>query len=140
VQRVQRSGLCYIHAPEVVQHYAVSIHTKANAGMINMAAMIRNTWSGEELTRHIFDNRGGNALVMLQDILIPGSITTAQVGYDRFGEYLQQFGPGLVTMFKVYTEFRSNNTCNSIFDGVVSGKFKITPTHRSTSNAREATQ
>jgi len=109
VQRVQRSGLCYIHAPEVVQHYAVSIHTKENAGMINMAAMIRDTWSGKELTHHIFDNRGGNALVMLQHILIPGSATFAS-DPEFYSDRLQQFGPALVTTFKVYKEFRSTNT------------------------------
>ena len=43
-QRVQKSGLCYIHAPEIVQHYLVSITTKTNAGADR---------HGEEDPRHV---------------------------------------------------------------------------------------
>jgi hypothetical protein len=112
-----------MHALVVVQHYLVSMRTKLDAGMIDMAAMMRDTWCGEELTRHIFDTRGGNARTMLEHILVEGSVTTSQVSWDRFRGHLKKFGPALVTTFKVHDDFYFN-TRQGIFDGVVRGAFK----------------
>jgi hypothetical protein len=125
VQRMQRSGLCYMHAPVVVQHYLVSMHTGADGGMINLASMIRDTWSGKELTDYIFNDRGGNSHSLLKQILVPGSATMASHS-SLFADHLHQFGPALVSMFDVHDDFY-NATCNNgggSFDGVVSGPRK----------------
>ena len=119
-QRVQRSGLCYIHAPEVLQHYLVSMQNKANAGMINMAEMIRDTWNGEQLTRHIFDIEGGNGRAMLKQILQPDSIVIS-AGAITFN--LMQYGPALVSTFAVHDEFLDAHGRKS-FGGTVSGLVK----------------
>ena len=121
-QRVQRSGLCYIHAPEVLQHYLVSMQNKANAGMINMAEMIRDTWNGEQLTRHIFDIKGGNGRAMLKQILQPNSIVAA-AGTMQYRLFLEQYGPALVSTFAVHDEFLDVHGGKS-FGGTVSGLFK----------------
>jgi hypothetical protein len=123
VQRVHRSGLCYMHAPVVVQHYLVSMRTKSDAGMIDVAAMIRDTWNGKDLTRHIFDAHGDNARTMLERILVEGSVATSQVSWDRFPAHLKRFGPALVSMFEVRDEFYLN-THEGIFDGVASGQVR----------------
>ena len=121
-QRVQRSGLCYIHAPEVLQHYLVSMQNKANAGMINIAEMIRDTWNGVQLTRHIFDNTGGNSHTMLTQILQPDSVLLTCTLKD-YRLFLEQYGPALVSTFVVRDEFLDVHGGKS-FGGTVSGLFK----------------
>ncbi len=50
VQRVQRSGLCYLHAPDVVQHYAVALGSMGtNCSMLDLRAFIRKKYSGPQV-------------------------------------------------------------------------------------------
>jgi hypothetical protein len=124
VQRVQRSGsLCYMHAPLVVQHYRASMCTNKDAGMIDMAAMIHDTWGGDELADYIFRKHGGNAYDMLKHVLAPRSIILAS-DVDNIAKRLKQFGPGLVTMFEAHAGFRADNTRGNIFDGHAKGPLK----------------
>jgi hypothetical protein len=103
VQRCQLSGLCYIHAPEVVQHYLVAMNDP-KVGMIDMARMIRQTFPPVQLRRHIFDDAGGASRDMLEHILAPGSVIFASCS-TFYANDLKQYGPGLVTGFKVHPDF-----------------------------------
>ena len=102
-QRAQLSGLCYIHGPDMLQHYVVSMR-KENVGMIDITRFIRGNFSSEELEQHIFDDSGGNSHILLERILMPRSIIFS----SRFGMYLQDlktYGPGLVSCFEVRKDF-----------------------------------
>jgi hypothetical protein len=69
VVRFQASGLCYMHAPVVLQHYLVAIQTKAiNHEMIDIAKFIVNEFTCEELENHIIHNKGGNSIQFLRRI------------------------------------------------------------------------
>eukprot|EP01062_Namystynia_karyoxenos_P016360 TRINITY_DN15962_c0_g1_i4.p1 TRINITY_DN15962_c0_g1~~TRINITY_DN15962_c0_g1_i4.p1 ORF type:complete len:402 (+),score=148.65 TRINITY_DN15962_c0_g1_i4:75-1208(+) len=111
-QRVQRSGLCYIHAPVVFQHYLVAM-TQPEVGMINIAKMVRDGAPDEfNFTRHIFENGGGDSKVMLKCLC--GDEDPELVGCDakafRVGlvdplVLLKEHGPALVSAFEVREDF-----------------------------------
>jgi len=107
-QRVQKSGLCYIHAPDMVQHYVVSLTTKKNAGMIDISKMIHDTFSAQQLEEHIFNDKGGPSEIFLDGILQPNS-TVLGCGYDQVDARLKQYGPLLICRFKVFEDFYNND-------------------------------
>lgn len=101
--RHQLSGLCYIHAPEVLQHYLVSLK-QPKVGMIDMTKMVRKNFSSDQLAAHVFDDAGGSSHALLRNILTPGSALTGSHS-TLYEDHLKQYGPGLVTAFKVYPKF-----------------------------------
>eukprot|EP00760_Papus_ankaliazontas_P008271 PhM_4_TR13717/c1_g1_i1/m.29260 len=103
-QRHQLSGLCYIHGPDVVQHYNVAMNTNERAPMLDMTAFIKNHFSPTDLEYHIFDDKGGNSRAMLKSILQPGSVVFASRS-NFYAEHLKHYGPGLVSTFMVHEEF-----------------------------------
>jgi hypothetical protein len=103
-QRAQLSGLCYIHGPDMLQHYLVSMNKDTLAGMIDISKLIRETFSAEELESHIFRNEGGDSAMLLRRILQPGSIIFASRS-ELFDRDLQEFGCGLVSKFTVFADF-----------------------------------
>ena len=115
-QRAQRSGLCYMDAPAVVQHYLVALH-QPNVGMIDLTKFVLQCFSASELERHIFDNAGGDSHTLLHRILMPGSCT---VSTNSFDISLKQYGPGLVSGFKVHGDFNAGKSVS--FDGEPEGE------------------
>lgn len=120
-RRHQLSGLCYIHAPEVLQHYLVSLNQrhKANVGMIDMVKLVSQTYDAQQLQRHVFDNAGGSSHTVLQMILEPGSAIVATEA-AMYEQRLKQYGPGLVAMFAVHDDFHRAES--SSYDGSPTGK------------------
>ena len=109
VQRHQLSGLCYIHGPDVVQHYVVA-ENDPNAGMIDISKLIRDTFSPTDFTSHIFNDEGGNSLAMLAKILEPNSVVSSAYHPTMWSQSLKQFGPALVSHFEVFEDFRNAAT------------------------------
>ena len=72
--------------------------------MIDISKLIRETFSPDELRHHIFDDAGGNSMMMLKRILQPDSIVFASF-IDVYAEHLKHFGVGLVSAFEVHSEF-----------------------------------
>ncbi|KAL0487668.1 cathepsin B-like cysteine proteinase [Acrasis kona] len=118
VQRCQKSGLCYIHAPEVVQHYLVAINNK-EAGMIDMAKMIRMSFDKKTLEKHIFKDAGGDSRRMLLSILMPGSVVFGSDFSDAL-TCLKKYGPGLIHQFTVFEDFYNSGKLS--FDGKPCGE------------------
>ena len=116
VQRAQLSGLCYIHGPDLLQHYLVSMTSSVSVGMIDMSKLIRDTFTAKQLEYHIFDNKGGSSFSMLKFILTKGSNTFAS---ENHTENLVRYGPGLVSYFEVYEDFRDNNKFS--YSGIPTG-------------------
>jgi len=104
-QRCQKSGLCYMHAPAMVQHCAVSkvVHPKP-APMLDLVKQIRNDFTSKQLEEHIFHNEGGDSASFLQSILIPGSEVLG-AGIDQVPQYFANYGPALVSRFQVHPDF-----------------------------------
>jgi hypothetical protein len=76
VLRRQRTGLCYMHAPVVLQHYLVSIYNSRhnfenNLKMIDVALFIAKHWKGQPLLRYLLggeDSKGGGSIEFLKQI------------------------------------------------------------------------
>ncbi len=71
VLRCQTSGLCYMHAPVVLQHYLVTLSNPDDEdpiGMIDVAQYIRNRWKGKKLEDYLLRNMGGNSMEFLREI------------------------------------------------------------------------
>ena len=120
VQRAQLSGLCYIHAPNVLQHYLVSLHQKTPAGMVDILRLIRDTFTAEELEAHIFRNDGQSSSSMLKRILEPGSkIISTHLNFVE--QNLKEFGPLLVSGFSVFPDFQQPS---SVHHGLPEGTRK----------------
>jgi hypothetical protein len=74
VQRAQLSRLCYIHGPDLVQHYKVSMTSEVSVSMIDISKLIRDNFPSDQLYRHIFSNIGGSSFEMLEYMLQPETI------------------------------------------------------------------
>jgi hypothetical protein len=86
-QRAQTSGgLCYMHVPVMLQHYLVCISsTKDNIGMVDMASMIHESFTPEQLYKHVFKDDGGNSLAVLEHLLADDSTKTLDIRYTEKG-------------------------------------------------------
>ena len=115
VQHQQLTGLCYLHAPVVVQYYAIwfaKLKDDANANsdheMIDMTALILETFDGPAMENYIFRDFGGSSQQALKSILQPGSIVSAG-SKELAPELLTKYGPALVNNFKVHEDFLDRN-------------------------------
>lgn len=69
VLRCQLSGLCYLHAPVVLQHYMCCIGRNESYGsMVNVASFIQESFKGKLLLDYLLHNQGGNSLATLRQI------------------------------------------------------------------------
>lgn len=111
VQRRQLSGLCYMHAPAVVQYYAIwqAALKAGNAtpghGMLDLTHDIASNFSPLKLAHHVLDDDGGSSFDYLNGILQPGSKIKALEVENDHRSHLLEYGPGLVSGFKVYSDF-----------------------------------
>lgn len=124
-ERVQLSGLCYMHAPTVLQSYLVSKTTGKDNGMLDLAKFIRRFFGPKELEHHIFNDGGGSSEHFLTSVLqtksgIKGYAASAMTDTD-LGEArqihqklvvnnLRVHGPALIARFNVYRTFMDNGT------------------------------
>ena len=119
-QRAQLSGLCYIHGPDMLQHYLVSINTNTSAPMIDISKLIRKSYNAKQLEDHIFNDKGGSSHTMLKSILEPGSIISSSK-LPLIEQDLKEFGPILVSGFEVFEDFHKAEL--SSYHGNPVGKF-----------------
>lgn len=70
VIRRQMSGLCFMHAPVVLQHYLVALYQGVDYDlkMIDVASFIRNTWRGEALLQYLLYDNGGSSISFMREI------------------------------------------------------------------------
>jgi hypothetical protein len=112
----QRSGLCYINAPEILQYYLVAMNKRPNeTGVIDTLMMIRKCWDSKRLEEHIFQDTGGSSVNLLREILEPNSLVTPT---SKFETHFKKYGPLLVSGFVVHEDFLENK--NS-YDGAPQG-------------------
>jgi len=106
VQRLQLSGLCYMHAPAVVQHYRIADNHKVP--MLDIKEFVRKNFDAAQLERHIFDNQGGDSRSFLQSIIQPDSVVVPS-GVDTHADYFAKYGAGLISQFQVHENFYDTN-------------------------------
>jgi hypothetical protein len=112
VERIQmRSGLCYMNAPVVMQHYLVTMQRNDHVPMLDMGLYLCQVMNSDDLFMRIWDNRGGDSKAFLEHILIqePEPVFSSHNCEDDLASLMDRYGPGLVQGFKVEDEF-----CNSI--------------------------
>jgi hypothetical protein len=113
VERLQRSGLCYMHAGVVVQHYLVAMSNDGEVPMLNIAEYLKKYMSGDSLYEHIWNNKGGDSLGFLKKILkekpraggIVSRYFSEVLRNNDLDRLLMRYGPGLVSGFAVAEEF-----------------------------------
>jgi len=122
VQRHQRSGLCYLHAPIVAQYYAIC-HTKLeqrienptkglnnemNHAMIDLTAFILKCCKPKALEIYIFHDIGGDSHKSFKRILQPGSLLE-NYHVTNAPKFLAEHNPALVSGFTVYGDFHDQS-------------------------------
>lgn len=111
VERVQWSGLCYMHAPVVLQHYLVSMTSDGPIPMLDMALYIRQHMNSYLLTSYIWEDIGGMSFDFLHQILMPDPEPLFRHDLARHGlrDSREQLGPGLVYQFEVEPAFMNTS-------------------------------
>jgi hypothetical protein len=124
VLRRQLSGLCFMHAPVVLQHYLVAIETGAtNVEMIDVASYIGQFRKGSALLFHIKENFGGNAEQFMREINYHVNLETDRVSipdvsasyFSSICEDLMSYltlKPALVSNFRVDDLFLTSEDCS----------------------------
>ena len=104
VQRVQLSGLCYLHAPAVMRHYLLSMTTREPVGMIDLTKLVRS-YPPQDLLGHLLENRGAPSSDVLRKF-VGTSCRWRPYAADRVTrEHLESYGPALVHGFTAYPDF-----------------------------------
>ena len=128
VIRKQNSGLCYLHAPIVLEHYLIAISSVCtNASMIDIGLYEANLLDGNNLENFLLKDEGGGSKKTLQDICrlkvdelhnvcLPSPDSSIYV--SSCDEILHKVAdaPALVSCFTVYDEFLLPGKCS--YDGV----------------------
>mgnify|MGYP000104858107 CR=1 FL=1 len=108
VQRAQKSGLCYMHAPVVMQHYLVAMNSINKVGMIDITKFINEFYTAKQIWNHIISNDGGSSHLMLKRILSKGCKVDT-VSKKNLKEHLNKYGPILLSNFDVKESFLNIN-------------------------------
>jgi hypothetical protein len=121
VERIQPgSGLSYMHAPIVMQHYLVQMNVAGAVGMVDMAEYLRQHESAEGLEQriwwqHLYADGGGFSLDVLRRILVQDSVPELRLVFRNDHDRLLKkhaYGPLLVSGFEVRDDF--SNTSESV--------------------------
>ena len=149
VTRIQHSGgLCYMHAPAVMQHNLVTVHSGGeHHEMLNVAKYIVEFFSADMIFAHVVEHTGASSAAFLKNIMgpkgrdtfsisIPASVihkkssaalaqavtksTAAKA--ERIAKTLKTYGVGLVAKFMVVPAFQGKEvsfTANALRGEVV---------------------
>ena len=124
VLRRQTSGLCYMHAPVVLQHYLVSIYKGEGSDlkMIDVGKYIEMNWKGKQLLKYLKEDSGGSSVSFLEEInhhvndfdtanytIPPSDSRSFDANCLELMERLE-FKPALVSNFRVDSSFHHGGT------------------------------
>jgi hypothetical protein len=82
VLRIQNTGLCYMHATTVLQHYLLCIYRikhgkELDFKMVNVALFISDKWKGNVLLQYLNSKDGGSSIEFFR------KINNIQINYRR---------------------------------------------------------
>ena len=125
VERLQPSGLCYMHAPIVLQHYLVAMTNIGKVPMLDMSIYLTSKLSAKSLYWRIWDDEGGDSFDFLKHILsvFPKKDTRPSSNDETLAKNLHEFGPALVSGFQATKDFASNEEWQYLgkFEGKIIG-------------------
>ena len=109
VLRLQKSGVCFLHAPLVAVHYLVSLIV-AEPRVPDVTAFMRRQIGDGGSARYLLTDSGGDPRSVLLQILQPAEgaaqaelLTYAfgdHIPFSSFGLLIRKHGPGIVTSFR----------------------------------------
>jgi hypothetical protein len=123
VERIQLSGLCYTHAPIVMQHYLVRMNSTEQVMMLDMGIYLRHYMGDTALYKHIWEDAGGDSTEFLKHILVQepkAVLSTLGSSGVEWPAAMKQHGALLVSGAHVEDTFL--NGVSTSFDGVISSK------------------
>ena len=121
VQRVQRSGLCYLHAPAVLSHYLVSRNNFTDPfTMINIALHVAGSFDSSALSEHIFGDKGDISIRLLNVFLAPASNYQVWNIENIEIRTFKLHGPALISGFEVFDDFMADDKLH--YEGLPRGK------------------
>lgn len=120
VQRHQLSGLCYIHAPAVLQFYLSSINLGSRAEMLDIVHFVQTNLSCTDLRKRIVDDEGGSSVSILKSITRSDNILA--VALADAPAYFDKYGPALVSVFRVHRDFVSKQKFH--YSGSPTGEYE----------------
>lgn len=134
LRRQEPRGLCFMHAPVVLQHYLVSIGSGIAAEMLDVVQYINTHWTGKVLLNYL-SSLGGNSVHFLQAIYNEDIVTSSYSITDRHDDEEThvamcrsvmnklQSKPALASQFNVFSKFfESSSTKQSVFTAVDKGE------------------
>ena len=134
VVRKQHSGLCYLHAPIVLEHYLIAIATSGlKTSMIDIGIYEANLLEGHKLEQFILTDDGGDSQEVLFNICdlklddvdrvsIPKPSNPAFLSTCDYVLEKVSTMPALVSSFRVYADFTVAEV--SSFDGIPVGELE----------------
>jgi hypothetical protein len=124
VQRIQRSGNCFLHAPAMLQGYLVQIGSGEWKGMMDLAKYVRNNFTSQKLSEYIGDLDGDSQDIIVRILddaammsLYPSGPTMKKdlaLDSPRLLKHLKKYGPALVAHFSVDAKFKAPSTGEDI--------------------------
>lgn len=103
VQRHQLTGLCYLHAPIVLRHYALH-RAGLKTDMVDLTKYILSKFTPDALRQYVFEGYGGDSEKTLRSFLQAGTVVTCCRPEDA-PEMMKHYGPLLVSKFEVFADF-----------------------------------
>lgn len=97
-------GLSGMHAPAMVQHYAL-VRNNRSAPMLDVVSYVRNNVTGNALKSHIFGSLDYDSATFLSRILAPCSRISYSVKGDGVRQDYDDYGPGLVHNMMLQEDF-----------------------------------
>jgi hypothetical protein len=108
LQRSQLSKLCYVHAPIILISYIRQVKGQG-LKMINMMKWMLSAKLTSDLSRHIFKNKGGSSLNILERLLGSPNATISKRWSEIDEATLRRYGPALVSQFHIHPGFKEKD-------------------------------
>ena len=124
VFRLQKAGVCYMHGPDVVLHYAIckrkhdaGLVTANNHSMVDLTKFLQRHRTAEQLQGHIWTNDGGDSVVFLRklaqssfpivlDLASHIEVFGVEAAEKTVVAQLNTHGPALVAGFRTWDDTR----------------------------------
>jgi hypothetical protein len=130
IRRQLSAGLCFMHAPVVLQHYLVSIKSGTSSSdrkMIDIASYIAQFRNGDALLQIVRDGDGGDSDTFLEEIYrsdpqFEPSRSSINIRSKYWRETVEEISeqlkvrPALVSNFKVDETFSDSDSGTSFLD------------------------
>eukprot|EP01126_Amoeba_proteus_P040048 TRINITY_DN4251_c0_g1_i10.p1 TRINITY_DN4251_c0_g1~~TRINITY_DN4251_c0_g1_i10.p1 ORF type:complete len:273 (-),score=34.03 TRINITY_DN4251_c0_g1_i10:182-1000(-) len=110
-QRFLKGGLCYMHGPTMVQHYALQFNGTAQP-ILDLVRYIRDHFTAKQLEQYLFHDTGDDSISFLCSILEEGTHLDTITDTALISNKFHLYGPALVSRFEVHSDFYDDQNCH----------------------------